>query len=218
MPTDQKTDHDRLRYDELASISEFCHTLEPAQWDAPSLCEGWRVRDVIGHMTVGYTTGLPAMVGKMARHGFSVPRASRVESVRLASRCSPGELLARFDSIVEDRIRKGITRFIAPAEGLLDHVVHHQDIRRPLGRPRAIPEERLVAALDVAPTLSGFVGSKARAEGLRLVASDVDWSAGSGPEVRATGEALLLTLTGRATALGELQGEGAALLARRLAS
>jgi hypothetical protein len=63
-------------------------------------------------------------------------------------------------------------------------VVHHEDIRRPLGQPRQVPEERLVAALDVAPALSGFVGSKARAAGLRLVATDVDWRHGDGPEVR----------------------------------
>jgi mycothiol maleylpyruvate isomerase-like protein len=51
-------DYDRLRYEELASISEFCHGLDAARWDTSSRCEGWRVRDVIGHMSLGYTTGL----------------------------------------------------------------------------------------------------------------------------------------------------------------
>jgi uncharacterized protein (TIGR03083 family) len=211
-------DYDTLRYEELASISEFCHTLDPGQWDTPSLCAGWRVRDVIGHMSVGYTTGFPTMAGKLARHGFNVPKTSKAESIAFASSRTPEQLLDVFDSIFKNRLRKGITRFIKPTESLLDHVVHHQDIRRPLGLPRQMPEDRLVAALDVAPALSGFVGSKARSADLRLVATDVDWRHGDGPEVSGTGEALLLTLTGRVAALGELNGEGVAALKRRLAA
>ena len=81
-----------------------------------------------------------------------------------------------------------------------------------------MPEERLLAALDYAPTLSGFVGSKARSSGLRLVASDLDWHHGDGTaEVVGTGEALLLALTGRTTALDELHGEGLGTLRARIA-
>ncbi|HEV7534978.1 MAG TPA: maleylpyruvate isomerase family mycothiol-dependent enzyme [Acidimicrobiia bacterium] len=211
------TDYDTLRYDELASISEFCHTLEPHQWDTPSLCEGWRVRDVIGHMSVGYTTPMPEMVAKLARYRFNVPKASKTESIAFASSRTPAELLVVFDSIVHDKVRKGISRVIKPTEGLLDHVVHHEDIRRPLGQRRQVPEERLVAALDVAPTLAGFVGSKARAAGLRLEATDVDWRHGDGPLVRGAGEAILLALTGRGVVLDELDGDGVAVLKQRLA-
>ena len=211
------TDYDALRYEELASISEFCHTLEADQWDTPSLCEGWRVRDVIGHMSVGYTTPMPAMVAKLARFGFNVPKASKAESIAFASSRTPEELLEVFDSIVRNKIRRGITRVIKPTESLLDHIVHHEDIRRPLGQRRQVPEERLVAALNVAPTLAGFVGSKARSAGLRLEATDVDWRHGDGPEVRGAGEALLLALTGRGVVLDELDGEGVTVLKQRLA-
>ena len=210
------TDYDALRYEELASISEFCHTLEPDQWDTPSLCEGWRVRDVIGHMSVGYTTPMPEMVVKLARYRFNVPKASKAESIAFASSRTPAELLAVFDSIVRNKVRKGIARVIKPTEGLLDHVVHHEDIRRPLGQRRQVPEHRLVAALDVAPTLAGFVGSKARAAGLRLEATDVDWHHGDGPLVRGAGEAILLALTGRGVVLDELDGDGVAVLKQRL--
>jgi len=212
------TNYDRLRCDELASISEFCHTLEPRQWDTPSLCEGWRVRDVIGHMSVGYTTPMPEMVAKLARYRFNVPKASKAESIAFASTRTPAELLAVFDSIVHDRVRKGISRVIKPTEGLLDHLVHHQDIRRPLGQWREVPEERLVAALNVAPTLGGLVGSKVRAANLRLEATDVDWRHGEGPLVRGAGEAILLAVTGRAVALDELDGDGVAVLKARLAA
>jgi uncharacterized protein (TIGR03083 family) len=113
-------------------------------------------------------------------------------------------------------VRKGIARVIKSSEGMLDHVVHHQDMRRPLGMPREVPEERLVAALDIAPGLGGFVDSKARAAGFRLVATDVEWSHGDGPEVSGKGEALLLALTGRTVVLDELTGDGVAALRERL--
>jgi uncharacterized protein (TIGR03083 family) len=212
------THYDRLRCDELASISEFCHTLEPHQWDTPSLCEGWRVRDVIGHMSVGYTTPMPKMVAKLAGYRFNVPKASKAESIAFASSRTTAELLAVFDSIVQDKIRKGISRVIKPTEALLDHVVHHEDIRRPLGQQRQVPEERLIAALHVAPTLAGLVGSEARAAGLRLEAIDVDWRHGDGPLVRGAGEAILLALTGRGAVLDELDGDGVAVLKQRLAA
>jgi uncharacterized protein (TIGR03083 family) len=211
-------DYDRLRYEELESIGEFCHSLEASQWDTPSLCEGWRVRDVIGHMSIGYTTGLPTMMAKMARYRFNVPKASKAESIAFATSRTPDELLAVFDSIYQRKIRKGITHFIKPSEGLLDHVVHHQDMRRPLGLARQIPEHRLVAALGVAPRLSGFVGSKGRSAGIRLVATDIEWSHGDGPEVRGPGEAILLAVTGRSVALDELDGEGVGELEGRIAA
>jgi hypothetical protein len=81
-----------------------------------------------------------------------------------------------------------------------------------------MPEDRLLAALDVAPRLNGFVGSKKRAAGLHLVATDVDWSHGDGPEVRGPGEAILLALTGRTVVLDELTGEGVATLRSRMAA
>jgi uncharacterized protein (TIGR03083 family) len=211
-------DYDRMRLDELAAISQFLHELTPAQWDHPSLCEGWRVRDVIGHMCVGYTTATPAMIAKVARRGFNVPQASREESIAFASARSPEEILAVFDRVQRDNVRRGIAKLIQPAEGLVDHLIHHQDLRRPLDRPRPVPEDRLRAALQVTPRLGGFVAARRRVRGLRLVATDIDWSHGSGPEVIGAGEAILLAASGRPVALGELSGDGVDTLRSRMAA
>jgi hypothetical protein len=103
------------------------------------------------------------------------------------------------------------------AIGLTDGMIHQQDIRRPLGLPRTIPAERLVPALRTAlfaPTLLGVV----RVRGVRLVASDLDWSFGRGPEVRGPAEAILMTVAGRQAAVGELSGPGQPQLARRVAA
>lgn len=212
------TDYDQLRWAELESISELAHGLSEEQWDHPTLCTGWRVRDVLSHMVLGYTTPMLSMIGLLARYRFNVPKGSAEGSVAYGSSHAPAEILAAFDSIHRDHIRKGISRVIKTHEGFVDHLVHHQDIRRPLGMPRVVPEDRLLAALAVAPKLAGFVGAKQRAAGLRLTATDVAWSHGEGPEVRGPGEAILLALTGRPVVLDELSGDGVATLRSRMAA
>jgi hypothetical protein len=89
-------------------------------------------------------------------------------------------------------------------------------MRRALGAPRRIPDHRLVEALGNIHRLPG-VDAKRRAHGLRLRATDVDWSTGQGEEVAGPGEAILMALAGRAAALEDLAGPGRAILAARLA-
>ena len=86
--------------------------------------------------------------------------------------------MAVFDAYAAEAetVDHGLAKMIPLKERLTDHLIHQQDIRRPLGLPREIPAERLVAALDALPTIGGFLQSKKKAAGLRFVASDVDWS------------------------------------------
>lgn len=98
---------------------------------------------------------------------------------------------------------------------LTDNMIHQQDIRRCLGVPRIIATERLRAALDFArfaPLLRGAW----RARGVRLTATDLDWSHGKGPVVRGPGEALLMFMAGRPDGLRDLDGPGKSKLAQRL--
>ena len=97
-------------------------------------------------------------------------------------------------------------------------MIHLQDILRPLGRSRAIPADHLTAALDVMPTLGGFVKSKQRMKGLRWRATDVDWTWGDGPEVVGPAEALILLASGRTAPLPEVSGDGVDTLRQRLAT
>jgi uncharacterized protein (TIGR03083 family) len=211
-------DYDALRRDELASISDFLHGLSAEDWDHASLCRAWRVRDVVSHMCLGYLTPMRSMIGKVARRGFNVPKASFEESIAFADAHTPDEILAAFDRIHRDNVRNGIAKVIPPSEGLVDHLIHHQDMRRPLGRPRPMPTDRLLAALGLVPGLGGFVGAKKRVAGLRLVATDVGWSHGDGPQVTGPGEAILLAASGRPAGLEDLSGDGVATLRSRVAA
>jgi len=203
----------RLHDDENADFSAFLHTLAEADWEQPSLCEGWRVRDVVGHILYGNELRLWTLPFRLARYGFSSDRSGKAYSIARAEGRAPGELLRAFDG--RDPWA-GTCRVFPPRLTLLDRLVHHQDIRRPLGRPRPVPEARLLAALDGTPRLGSVFGAKRRTRGLRLTATDVAWTWGDGPVVEGPGEALLLAMLGRPDPLDELTGDGHATFAARV--
>lgn len=215
-----KSDHDyeTLMWDESADLASLLDELDEQDFDHASLCDGWRVRDVVSHMVLGHTTPMPRMLGLVGRHGFNVPRASLKGSAQYGSAHSADQIRTAWHAVVDDRTTKGIARFVSKQEGFVDHLIHHQDIRRPLGRPRSIPEDRLVAALDAMPTIGGFVQSKQRMAGLRWTATDVDWSFGDGPEVTGPAEALILASSGRSASIDEVAGDGVATLRERIAA
>ena len=95
-------------------------------------------------------------------------------------------------------------------------LIHGQDICRPLGIKRDLPEAHLVPVADFVKNDVHIFGAKKRIAGLRLTATDMDWSHGNGPEVTGPAEALVMMMAGRLVALDDLSGEGkAALVARR---
>ena len=110
---------------------------------------------------------------------------------------------------------RGLTAAFGGMIALVDGTVHHQDIRRALGYPRTVPVDRLERILPLVPG-NPRLGAGRRIRGLRLTATDVAWSHGSGPEVNGTGEALLMAMTGRQEAVTELSGPGQATLAERV--
>jgi uncharacterized protein (TIGR03083 family) len=196
---------------ERADLLAFLTDLTPQQWEVPSLCAGWRVRDVVAHM-ISYE-GLPRreLVRRFGRGRF---RLSGINAVGVAETrdLGPDELLARLGERLDP---DGLTTGFGCRVALLDALIHQQDIRRPLGAPRTIPPERLLPALSFG-RLAPPIGAFWRARGLRLVATDLGWSAGRGPEVRGPGEAVLMAISGRRGVVGELSGPGQATLAARI--
>jgi uncharacterized protein (TIGR03083 family) len=211
-------DYEGLVWAESEELGATLDELDDPALDHPSLCDGWRVRDVYAHMLLGYTTPLPSMIVMLARYGFNVPKGSAKGSARYASEHSSEQLRSAWHDMVDHRVKKGISKVIPAKEGFVDHLIHHQDILRPLGRTRTIGHERLVAALDVMPSLGGFVKSKQRMAGLRWTATDVDWHTGTGPEVNGPAESLILLASGRPAPLGEVTGDGVATLRERLSA
>lgn len=197
---------------ERRDLADYLDTLTEEQWVLPSLCPGWAVRDVVGHVPSYDELGWPAVLALFARSRFSLGRCNQV-GVESSRRLSTEQLVARLRA---HAVPRGITAMFGSAIALTDGLIHHQDIRRALGHPRAVPEGRLVAALNFAPHARALP-APANGRNLRLVATDIDWAHGTGLEVEGPGEALLIALAGRPQGLAELSGPGLATLAERVA-
>jgi len=105
-------------------------------------------------------------------------------------------------------------------ETLIDILVHGQDIALPLGRRLDLPPAAAAVAADRVLSMRWPPPLPAARElrGFRLVATDTAWSTGDGPEVRGPMGAILLVCAGRLSALPQLSGDGAAVLATRLSA
>jgi uncharacterized protein (TIGR03083 family) len=193
-------------------------TLKPEQWQAPSLCSEWRVVDVAAHLAWAPVLGVGAGAAAMVRHGLSMNRMIARSAVGWSDR-GRDAILAQ----LRDNAWTGATPIgMPPVAALADAVVHGMDVRRPLGLPARVPVEALGPlaefSLRTPWPMNVVVGGSARRRvaGVRLVATDADWTHGSGPDVLASAETLLLLLYGRPVAPSDLTGPGAGVLLARL--
>ena len=209
-----------MMWDEVADIGALLHELDDDAFDTPSLCDGWAVRDVLGHMGLGHTTPMTAMLVRIGRYAFNVTKASFTESKTLFAGKDADEIRRFWDEVMVARHpRQGISKLIPAKSGFLDHLVHNQDIRRPTGKQRTIPEARLHRALQlVRAEASPLFNSRRNVSGLKLSASDIGWTAGDGPAVQGPGEAIVLAAAGRKAALADLDGDGVATLRQRISA
>lgn len=97
-------------------------------------------------------------------------------------------------------------------KSLMHVLIHGQDICRPLGITRDLPEAHLLPVADFVKDDRLIFGAKKRIAGCKLTATDMDWSHGSGPEVTGPGEALVMMMAGRLVALDDLAGKGKSAL------
>ncbi|TDD38332.1 maleylpyruvate isomerase family mycothiol-dependent enzyme [Actinomadura sp. KC06] len=167
--------------------------LAPERWDAPSLCDGWRVREVVAHMTMPFRTRPLALMAGLVRAGFSFNRYADRDARSTAQAMSEGELL--------DLLRRNIEHPWRPPgggqAGALSHdVIHGLDVTEPLGLPSPPPERlALVLASAVDKQLKYFGVDLG---GRRLAATDADVSVGEGPAVMAmSAKEILLVVSGR---------------------
>ncbi|MGN6339156.1 maleylpyruvate isomerase family mycothiol-dependent enzyme [Mycobacterium sp.] len=194
---------------ERADLAEFLATLTPQDWQAPTLCTRWSVKDVVAHVISYEELGALGLLKRFAK-GWVV-RANQVGVEEFAA-LTPQQLLEFLRGHLEPH---GLTAGFGGMIALVDGTIHHQDIRRALNRPRVVPPDRLARILPLVPS-NPRLGAGRRIRGLRLRATDVEWTHGDGPDVTGPGEALLLAMTGRPAALADLDGPGVAKLGRRL--
>lgn len=178
---------------EYLALADLLGTVEPAGWDTPSLCEGWRVREVVAHMTMATRYSEADFMAELRDCEFDFTRLSNRVATRDAELPIP-DLLAQLRSDV-------MQTWTPPGggyAGALNHVVVHGfDVTVPLGRPRVTSEEALCTVLDGLTAGGVHEHFGIDVNGRRFVASDLDWSYGEGQTIRGSGQDLVLKLTGR---------------------
>ncbi|WP_043515886.1 MULTISPECIES: maleylpyruvate isomerase family mycothiol-dependent enzyme [unclassified Actinoplanes] len=202
--------------DERRRIAELIESLKPSQLITPSLCAGWTVHEVAAHLCAPWIFGARRIVPAVIRHGFRVHRANADLVRDLALDLTADEIALQLRANAEFDFNPPV---VGPFGQLTDLQVHGQDICRPLGLTRDLVPERMLLALDflISPKARGSFVARGRLDGLRFIATDLDWEGGQGLlTVRGAGEALMLAMTGRPVVLDELHGSGAAALRARL--
>lgn len=177
-----------------AELADLIDTLDAQQWLAPSLCDGWRVRDVAAHLTHSHMSPARAIV-EAVKSGFRFDPMIRrlgVEDPR-----SQSEIAAALRAMVGARKRVPGTSVQQP---LIELLVHGQDMTVPLGIDRPMPIAAAVEAADRLSRMKFPLNAMARLDGIRLIATDADFAAGQGREVRAPIRDVVLVLAGRADA------------------
>src|SRR4051812_28224999 len=198
--------------DQRRRLVELLEDLSDEEWDRPSLCEGWTVRQVAAHVALQNTTwtAMPRGVLEMIRAG-GMNGAIRAVACRHA--LQPTEQI-----IGEIRDRIGVWRplpTLTYLESAIDYLVHPQDIAIPLGRRIEMPADVAAVAAQRVWTSPPMFHARKKLAGYRLVATHTDRTAGEGNEVTGPIRALLLLLTGRPALLADLSGLGAATLQAR---
>jgi len=186
-------------------LAEMLDTLSPSEWDAASLCEGWRVRDVAGHLALVPTITTWQMLAAAPRARFNPNRINTLLAVRAGSVGTSG-IVQKLRDHAEDRTT---AKALDTRNALFDAIVHSQDISIPLGRTFHVPVDFTCQGLDRVWGMGWPFNAQRRLARRTLTATDTNWTAGSGPEVSGSALSLLLLLTGRtSTARRELNGAG----------
>ena len=199
--------------DERVALADELGGLAPADWERESRCRGWRVRDVVGHLVYLAEATHPGWALDTIRYGRGVAVNGALDvTARRMGAAEPAALLDRLRAASGGRFR---APGAPPTAALGEVVVHGEDVRRPLGL--ATPERDPVGLVPVLRLYRrvGWFFTRSGSRGLRLVATDTDWAAGSGPEVRGPALGLLLAMAGRAPSGDEVTGDGVTLLYSR---
>jgi uncharacterized protein (TIGR03083 family) len=194
---------------EYVALADLLEGSAEEAWNTQSLCEIWRVREVVAHMTMPARYDKAAFMAELERRGFDFTRFCN-EIAASDGALPTSQLVAN----LRDEALHGWEPPGGGAEGALTHaMIHSLDITLPLGQTRLSSDAAVASVLDALTTGGKHAFFGIGIDGRRLVATDLDWSfgadtgtrtgtssgsgSGSGSELRGDAGALVAALAGR---------------------
>ncbi len=193
---------------ERAALARTLAELPDEGWSHATLCTGWTVHDVAAHVISTPQIGwgdVAAMSARNLGRGYNTMIYREVK--RLGARETRESILADFEKYAASTHHVPTTTSIEP---LIDALLHHQDIVRPLGLTHAMDPEAAVVAADRVCRLSFLMGTRRMLRSVRMVATDADWTRGAGPTITGPIQELLMIASGRQPDRSLVTGDGLA--------
>jgi uncharacterized protein (TIGR03083 family) len=178
---------------ELTELADLLAVLPADAWDAPSLCAGWRVREVVAHLTLPMHASAPVVVLGLLRARFRWDVLAD-RRARLDAQQTPAQLLA---ALRAPRMQAWTPPGGGATGALVHAVIHGLDITEALNLDRRPPAARTRIVLDGLTTPRSLSHFGVALQGLQLRADDLDWSFGTGRVLSAPAVDLALILSGR---------------------
>src|SRR5690348_7654226 len=169
-----------------AELAEVLAGLPGPGWDEPTLCAGWRVREVVAHITMPFRYGRGRFALELAK--------SRGRFSEMADRLARQDAAVLSSAELAEAVRSNIGHPWKPPGGgytgaLAHDVIHGLDITVPLGLTIPhVPEERLRPVLPASLDDRSVKFFGTDLDGIELRASDMDWTLGSGRSEEHTSE------------------------------
>lgn len=211
---------------ERRALAGALDDLTDAQWHGPSMCSAWTPAHVLAHLTMPFRLTEQEFMAGLQRCGGDFTAFSD-EIADRDSKLPPAELVA----VLRDNADNPWSPPGAGLSGALSHdLIHGLDIGWPLGLQYEIPDRAMITALDAitSPLRLGpddVVAAEVRPgagrqtlfgvplDGVRMRATDLDWSVGEGDDVTGHSRDLLMLLAGRRVPGSRFRGAGAASVA-----
>ncbi|MGP3948114.1 maleylpyruvate isomerase family mycothiol-dependent enzyme [Streptomyces sp. 7N604] len=189
---------------ERRELADVLSALPPASWETQTLCAGWRVREVVAHVTMPFRYSTARFIRELM--------TSRGNFNRMADRCARRDGQAPTGELVAALRNNEWYPWQPPGGGfeaaLTHDVIHGLDITVPLNITRQIPEEHLRIVLETITGPKSLKHFGVGLDGIELRADDIDWSFGTGTPLTGRAQDLALVMCGRKLPAGRLRGDG----------
>ncbi len=194
---------------ERRALADALDQLTADQWRGTTMCTGWTPGHVLAHVTMPFRFSEQAFMAGLEECGGDFTRFSDGIAER-DSKLSQPELVA----VLRDNAD---TPWSPPGGGLvgaLSHdVIHGLDITGPLSLDYPIADRALTTVLDSVTSPGSETYFGVPLQGIKLTATDVDWTRGNGAPLAGRSRDLIMLLANRRVPHGLFKGPGIDLMA-----